>query len=209
MSLTSQVRAMVSAGTAEYTAAGSTWWTDAQILDRIDQHRVYISSGEMEWIIEPVLGGGGSFQYKRGKLNVPGMIEPYAATGGTAPDWTIMTAIGVVPSGTVTIKNDGHVTFSANQPSVQLAFYGMCYDLYAAAADCLDEWASHLKTGYDFQTDQQNFNRSQAYEQVSDRAREMRRSQAPSAAMLNVYEDAPGRRRAGAMTANQRRTWGA
>ena len=208
-SLVQQLRDLVAAGASEYSVGGVEYWTDVQLLNRIQGNRTYISGGEIDWIMEPAIGGGGSFVYKRGKLNVPGLIEASQATGGTAPDWTMMTAYGVVPSGTVTIQNDGHVTFSANQSSVQLAFYGFCYDLYAAAADVLDAWASHLMTGYDFQTDQQNFNRSQAYEQVSDRAREMRRSQAPSSAILNVYEDAPGFRRQGAMTANQRRTWGA
>lgn len=207
-SLVTTLRSLVSATTTEYTAAGDTWWTDAQLTERLDRRRFYIAGGELEWIPEPVIGGGGSAQYTRGVLNVPGAIEPQATTGGTAADWTMMTASGVVPAGTVTVYHDGHATFDTDQAGLGLEFYGFCYDLHAAAADCLDEWASHLKTAYDFKTDDQQFDRSQAHDMVTARAREMRRQGAPRAAVLTVPDDNPSRPRLGPMTANMRRKYG-
>lgn len=208
-SLVTTLRDLIAATTTEYTVGSTAYWTDAQLYERLDRNRTYITGGAVDWIPEPVVAGGGSVQFKRAAVNVPGMIEPAAATGGTAADWSVMTSGGVVPSGTVTVSSDGHVEFTADQTGgPAFEFYGFCYDMNAAAADVLDAWASHVKTAYDFKTDDQQFDRSQAYEMLTGRARELRRSSAPRVAQLNVVDDNPAIRRTGAMTANQRRTLG-
>lgn len=48
------------------------------------------------------------------------------------------------------------------------------YDLNAAAADVWDEIASAAAANFDFATDGQSFNRSQAYQQATNRARHYR-----------------------------------
>lgn len=208
-SLVTTLRDLIAATTTQYTVGSTAYWTDAQLYERLDRNRTYITGGQIDWIPEPVVSGGGSVQYTRALVNVNGMIEPAAATGGTALDWSVMTSSGVVPSGTVTISGDGFTEFSASQGGAPaFEFYGFAYDLTGAAADVLDAWASHLKTAYDFKTDDQEFDRSQQFQMVSERAREMRRSVAPRVAQIVVPDDNPSVRRTGAMTANQRRTLG-
>ena len=208
-SLVTTLRDLIAATTTEYTVGSTSYWTDAQLYERLDRNRTYVTAGQIDWIPEPVLAGGGSLQYLRAAVRVNGMIEPAAATGGTAADWSVMTSAGVVPSGTVTVSSDGFTEFSTTQTGAPpFEFYGFAYDLTAAAADVLDAWASHVKTAYDFKTDDQQFDRSQAYEMLTGRARELRRSSAPRVAQLNVVDDNPAIRRTGAMTANQRRTLG-
>lgn len=206
--LVDEVRQLVGAGTAQYTANGTTYWTDAQLQQRLDARRSYVSGAPLEMVAEPVTGGSGAVQFKRARVCVPGRVAAGTTTAGTAASWTLQSAAGVVPSGTAVVEQDGWVTFTTDQAGAALEFYGWTYDVYGAAADAVSAWASAVKTAYDFKTDDQEFNRSKMVKQLRERAQDLYRLAAPAAAVINVPEDRGARRRTGAMTANMRRTWG-
>ena len=64
---------------------------------------------------------------------------------------------------------NGEWTFSAGQaPPVFIR--GHYYDLYAAAADLLEEWAARLARAYDFGTDGDRFARSQMAASLREQA---------------------------------------
>lgn len=206
--LIDDLRILVSATETEYTAAGQTWWTDTQLQDVLDHHRVWAAAAPVHLVGEPVIGGSGTVQYVTGQLGVSGWVEPGLTDDGSTTDWKMMSAAGVIANGAVTLSSDGMVSFEEDQGQVQLEFHGWVYDLNAAAAECLAMWASHVKTAYDFRTDDQQFDRSQAYEQITARAREFLRSTAPKMARLVVGDDLPVPQHRGPVTANMRRTHG-
>lgn len=208
-SLVNDIRRLISAGTAEYSAGGTVWWSDAQLQDVLENHRAYVTGVPLQWAPEPVVGGAGTLGYYRARVDLPGVIEPASTAAGTAAYWKCMTPGGNVPSGTVTFAADGWATFSSDQRALQsLEYYGWIYDLFAAAAECLDTWASHVKTAYDFKTDDQAFNRSQVAAQLAARAEEMRRQKAPNLSQITVTDDVPGNWSGGGHSALWWRTHG-
>lgn len=60
-----------------------------------------------------------------------------------------------------------------------VALYGATYDVHAAAADALEEWAGKLAREYDITSDGQTFRRSQAAEALLKQAGELRRRARP------------------------------
>ena len=68
---------------------------------------------------------------------------------------------------------NGEWTFNAGQtPPVFIK--GKYYDLYAAAADLLEEWAARLARAYDFGTDGDRFQRSQMAASLREQAERYR-----------------------------------
>jgi hypothetical protein len=78
----------------------------------------------------------------------------------------------------------GAVTFAANQAGTALYLTGRSYDLYAAAADTLTDWAAKVALQFDFSSDQQSFSRSQKQAQLRQAAESYRRQARPRTANL-------------------------
>ena len=85
----------------------------------------------------------------------------------------------------------GHWHFSATTlPPVYLT--GKTYDVYRAAADLLEMWASRVSLNFDFTTDGQSFRRSQAHQQLLDTALHYRmRQRSRSVAMTRSDLNGP------------------
>lgn len=176
MTLVEDLRRLVGAGSAQYTAAGSSWWTDAQLQAALDDRRRLYQRGLIDFYTD-VVAPSGSAAYTRGVIGVQGKLEPGTAAGGTANNvGTIVDSQGSTITGW-TIHDDGHVIFTANQGGSARYFNGYAYDLYAAAADVLEAWASTVKTRFDFSTDDQSFDRSQAHKMLLEQAHEYRGKQ--------------------------------
>lgn len=187
MTLVDQVRQLVGAGTAEYTIGATSYWTDTQLQAVLDQRRFYHHGDELDFQPQPTVGGGGASEYKRAQINAPGLVEPGTVTGST-----LMTTGGGTPGGTVTVTTDGVVTFTADQGGTAYGFYGYTYDVYAAAADVLEQWAAVVKLQYDFTTDDQSFKRSQKQQQMLELADEYRRKQLPASVLMASTDVLPG-----------------
>lgn len=69
----------------------------------------------------------------------------------------------------------GRWEFSTPRSALPVLVTGFHYDVYAAAADLLEVWASKVKMKVDFAADGQSVQLSQQYEHLLDRARELRR----------------------------------
>jgi hypothetical protein len=150
---------MIGAGTAEYTVGGSAYWTNAQLQAALDDRRALIWEAELCWIPQTVVGG--SVVYKRAEVpGLAGRLEAGTAPGTATNVGTVIDAQGSAVAGW-SIATDGVVTFTNDQLGSARLLSAYSYDLYAAAADVLERWASHASREFDFETEDQSFKRSQ------------------------------------------------
>lgn len=166
MSLTDDLRALVAAGTAEYTAGTVTFWTDAQLQGALDHNRTLIDYQPITW--HPRVYGGGSAEYKRGSINTSQYVEAGTA-GGTVQDYDGGTITGW------TLSRDGWIDFAADTAGSALYFSAWSYDLNAAAAEVCTSWASALKGLVDVATDDQSLKLSQKRMGLIEMAQEFRK----------------------------------
>jgi len=161
MTLVDDLRTLVAAGTAEYTAGTATYWSDAQLQASLNHHRALIDFEMIDYLPRTV--SAGSVEYKRGQLHTQYFVEAGTA-GGTVQDGSGGTVT------TWTITRDGWVDFSANTLGTAYYFTGWSYDLYAAAAEVCTSWASSLKGLVDVSTDDQSLKLSQKVGQLKSMA---------------------------------------
>ncbi|WWT39946.1 hypothetical protein [Microcystis phage Mae-JY09] len=165
--LIAQVRRIAGVGTAEYTTAGATWWTDDQIQSVLDAHRRDVVR-EMLHADESYVGGG-SIQW----LTYRSRHRNYE--GGSA----LLIEDGLGDNrGTATYAFDalrGVATFSADQGGTALYVTGPVYDVHGAAAEVLESWSTALSLDFQFATDGQSFHREQKAAALAQRAAEQRR----------------------------------
>jgi hypothetical protein len=150
--LIARLRTMVNdtAGTAQV-------FTDVDLENKLREQE--IPQVMLPVFFEPISQPGTTYLYTVGQIQTIGWCVP-GTTGGT-----IMDSAGSVFTGwSLTI--DGRITFAANQGGSLRYFTGYSYDLYAAAARTLEDWASRTMLEFDFVTDQQDFKRSQKSKQL-------------------------------------------
>lgn len=163
--LVSTVRRLTMAGTAEYTAAGTAWWSDDQIEQVLNFHCRDIVGEQLT--PEKTMTGGGSVEwrtYRSRYRNLGGAITIEDSLGderGTA-EYTVDRTHGVV-------------TFTADQGGTALYLTGRAYDPHGAAAEVLEAWAAAVSLDFGFGTDGQRFDRQQKAEMLAKRAGEQRR----------------------------------
>lgn len=170
MGVVAQLRGMVAAGTAEYTAGTAVYWTDDQLQEVLDRHRHYHPDVQLAW--QTQIAAGGSIAYHRGWIQPVGWFNAgtVAATSGT-----FVTSRGSTVTGW-TLHQDGWVTFSADQAGTAVYFRGHSYDVHGAAAEVLETWAGVEKLNFDFDTEgDQGYKRSQKIAQLMALAGEHRR----------------------------------
>jgi hypothetical protein len=159
--LITRVRALTGAGTAD--------WSDDQVQDVLDRHR-------LDLVREPLAAdeeyAGGTLTWKTYRSGW-GHLEQ--TNGGTAV-FVVADSLGNA-RGTATWTADyqrGVVTFAADQRGTALYLTGRSYDVHAASAELLEAWASAVALDFDFATDGQSFRRSQKAEALRAQARLMR-----------------------------------
>lgn len=166
-SLIQTVRGLTYAGTAEYTAGTASFWDDNQIEQVLDRHRIDLMRHKL--MSEPTYTGGGSVVYTRQRAAY-GFLEQ-----GTA--LYIEDSIGD-DRGTATYSADyalGVFEFTTDQAGTALYLTARSYDVYAAAGELLDAWASAEARAFDFSTDGQSFARSQKAAGLRAQASAMRK----------------------------------
>lgn len=165
--LIAQVRRIAGVGTAEYTAADQTWWTDEQIETVLDSHRRDVVREPLR--ADQTLVGGGSVEWLTYRSRY-GHLE-----GGTAA--TIEDGLGD-NRGTATYSLDaqrGVATFTSDQGGTALYLTASAYDVHGAAAEVLEAWSAAVSDHFDFTTDNQSFHRAQKAQALAARAAEQRR----------------------------------
>lgn len=155
-----ELRGLTEAGTADYTIAGSSYWSDDHLQDVLDVYRRDVIFEQLQMYPTQITGGSISYQDYRSSY---GYYE--ATTGGTAVFY-VQDATGETV-GTSNYTPDyrrGQLQFGSNQAGSVYYVTGRSYDIKAAAADIWRRKAAHYApTSFDFSTDNHSVSRSQIY----------------------------------------------
>ena len=186
--LINRVRALASAGTAEYTIGDITYWTDEHIQDKLDSNAQFVIDAPLLW--QPQSIGGGTVTYVVAEAQYRDFEE---ATSGTAR-WIVRDGPGA-QIGTANYSADyrqGRLTFTSDQGGTAYYLTGYTYDVHSAAADVWLERLANFADWYDFRADNQTFNRSQAYTHAAQQEKKLR-----GMAGANIVTNALGELRVG------------
>lgn len=152
-------------------AGGSQVFTDDEVQDILDAHRVEVRTAELIPVDSVAAGGAVSrkeFVAPRGAWESGAVLQSnsYATVAPTVADLVI-----------------GRWTFATDQtPPMYIS--GQVYDLWGAAGDVLEAWAAKVAREFDFATDEQTFDRSQKTRGLLRVAAEYRRKARPPATRL-------------------------
>lgn len=150
-----KLRQMTNAGTADYSLAGVTFWSDDQLQAVLDQHRTDIFSQQLQTV--PTVVGGTTYYYD------------YYCTGGDYEQGTaafqVTDSLGNAVAPTVNYQM-GHLSFgTVNQGGTTYYLTARAFDVSAAAAQVWKAKAAHVADAYDFSADGHSMSRSQLQKQ--------------------------------------------
>ena len=162
--LIGRVRLLANVGTSEWTLDATTYWTDDQIEDRLDLHRV---DYEEQVSTIPVTVDSAT-EYHDYHLSYGNLEE---AESGTTR-WSVRSTSGTL-QGTATYTPNyeaGLLVFTADtEGSAMLVRYG-AYDVYAAAADIWRARAANVSLYYDIKEGEHSLSRSQMFKHCMTQA---------------------------------------
>lgn len=161
MALVDDLRGLVGAAPDEYSVGNVGYWSDTQLTAVMQAHRELMDFERIDYL--PRVYGGGSVEYKRARVFSNHSFEA-GSTGGTIQDGLGGTVTGW------TLAKDGHIDFTANTAGSAYYLTAWGYDLHAAAADVLDQWASAVKLHYDVDSDDQRHARNQKVKELRAQA---------------------------------------
>jgi hypothetical protein len=154
-----ELRNMCNAGTADYTLGVTTYWSDNQLQQVLDQYRTdFREALEMK----PTYTGG-SVTYTEFYFSYP-WVE-HAESGTVA--WRVETSDGGTVAGTADYVVNYHarnITFDNDQAGTAWLLFGRRYDMNRAAAHVWRHKASSYSAVYDVSTDNHTLKRSQLVE---------------------------------------------
>lgn len=159
--LITSLRGMCDAGTADYTVASGTYWTDDQLQEVLDRYRMTVNNEGLMMYPE------GTYYYEYrfawGDVERGSEFKIFDSAGSQ-----IGTALYSVnyPAQTV--------TFASN--TLGSAFYARyrTFDINASAADVWDIKSGHVASRFDIETDNHNLKRSQLSAQYARMAMQFR-----------------------------------
>lgn len=167
----SQVRQLAAAGSADYTAAGSTYWIDDQVQSILDRVRVEVWDEPIVYV--PQVNSGGTTTYTEYRLGHTWLEQ---TTGGTSIFYLRDSTGARIGTANYTVDYAyGRVTFGADQHGSARYVTGRSYDVYEAAARVWEAKAGHVADRFDFTADGASFKASQLSAQYMSMARQMRR----------------------------------
>lgn len=165
--LIQRVRELAAAGTADYTAAGTTFWSDDQIQAALD--RACRDVRDEALAPRGEVNSGGTTEYKTYQSQYRSFEE---STGGTAVLWLRVASGARVGTALYTADyEEGSFTFAASTGGSVLYLTGRTYDVYAAAADVWRQKAGHVADRFDFSADGASYKASQLMSSYEMRAR--------------------------------------
>lgn len=142
-------------------------FTDQELQDALDLRRAEVNECALAW--RPQTAQGGTVSYH----------DYYAPRGRWEADPTLKDrSYAVITADTADLLT-GHWTFTANEvPPIFIT--GFTYDLHGTAYDVLHIWAGKVAQEFDFQTDNQQFERSQKRAGLIAQAQEYGRRMLPN-----------------------------
>lgn len=159
-----RLRALTNAGTADYSLAGVTYWSDGHLQDTLDRHSTWLTDYRLAWIEENISGTTNYLTAAIGYKNLEN-----AESGSTR--WQVRQTNGTA-EGTANYSADyvnGRITWSSDQGGTAYMLTGYSYDVYGAAVDILQERLASVDLWYDFRADNQQFSRSQVRDGIEAR----------------------------------------
>lgn len=161
LDLIETVRGMADVGAADFKIGATAYWSDAQIQQALDKHRIDVYQEELDpW---PTVDTDGTYTYQeyrasRGNLESgTAVFNVQQLNGGTVPAYTADYAQGII-------------TFTADTAGTAYMLSARSYDLNAAAADIWRGKAANAAKYFDFQTDNHRVSKSQLYKQFMEMA---------------------------------------
>lgn len=153
--LITKVRSMAQAGTADYTIAGTSYWTDDQIEDVLDRYRIDVWREPLAYV-ETYLTGG-TVQYKDYYSQYKDFEE---TTGGTAIFYLEDATGADIGTALYTPDyNSGRIAFAADTGGTAYFLVGRSYNLNFAAADIWRQKAGQYSAAVNFSTDNHRIDR--------------------------------------------------
>jgi hypothetical protein len=184
--LITQLRAHTHAGTADYTLAGVSYWTDDQLQDILDGQRQTHTAVRLLPVTEVAADGSHITQ----EYHLPPHLR-HVEEAGTASGWRVYQADGSdAPTHTVNYAA-GVVAFAADTDN--LAVYLACrtYHMHLAAAAVWEKKAAAAVDAVDWATDGQNIRAEQEYAHCTMMAAYFRMLAGPATSRL-VRRDEEG-----------------
>lgn len=166
--LISQLRAMCSAGSADTTLAGVTYWTDDQLQTELDATQVYRTGVAL---VPVEIFESGTWRWY--DYLIPDTVGAAIEEAGTGSPFKIKDSTGatVSASGYSVNYRARRITFTADQQNQPRYLDVAYYNLNLAAASVWNQKAAFVAANFDFETDNQNLKSSQEYRQCKDMAK--------------------------------------
>jgi hypothetical protein len=160
--LVDRLRQYTNAGTAQYTAGATTYWTDDHLEDVLDRHQTWVVEHNLTW--RPELQADGATDYLTAIAQYRNLEE--AESGSTR--WQVRQTTGATES-TANYTADyanGRITWSSDQGGTAYMLTGYSFDVYAAAVEVLRHKLAYIDLWYNFSDNNQSFSRSQAKDNI-------------------------------------------
>lgn len=168
--LIQDVRDLTQATDSLWTAGTVTYFSDEHIQRALDRYRTDVYREELAFQIDYVASG--TIQY----FEYQSRHDNFEQTAGGTAFFFIETGPGE-NVGTAEWTADyrrGHLTFHGDRGGTTYYLTARSYDLYAAGADILDQWASHVKLNVDIATPERSAKMSQTYTFLTSEAKRLR-----------------------------------
>jgi hypothetical protein len=162
--LIGRVRALTGAGTAEYSVAGTDYWTNDQLQAVLDGNVIAVRGELLAWFPETIEGG--MVEYHDCASHYRDFEE---AESGTAR-WCLRDGTGA-DAGTANYTanyRNGLIRFTGDTAGSSVYLTAYSFDVNAAAADVWAERLAHFQAWYDFSADGKQFSRAQAFAHASE-----------------------------------------
>lgn len=162
--LIDRLRALSNAGTAQYTVGTLSFWSNDDLQETLDRHQTWVLEDRLTWAIQNI---GGTSQY----LTAFGLYKDFEEAESGTTRWQVRRTDGTA-EGTANYTTDyinGRITWGTDQGgTAYMIATGYSYDVYGAAVDVLEHKLAYIDLWYDFEADNQTFNRSQAQKSLND-----------------------------------------
>ena len=168
--LITRLRGLTNAGTADFSIAGTSYFTDNQLQDVLDANVTLVENQAITWLPDTI--GGGSIEWHRA---LTGYRDFEEADSGTA-QWALRDAQGTLQGTANYTPNyvSGELNFTADQGGTIYYLTARSYDLNNAAADIWQRRQSYYADWVDISSDDQRFAWQQAFEHAVKMEEQMR-----------------------------------
>lgn len=160
-----RLRGLTHAGTADYSVAGTDWWTDDQLQEVLDANRQDYYRVPLREVESYNAGVLGSYDYYIGYGNLE------EATGGSAV-WDVEDGSGNSVGTANYTPNyiNGVLRFSTDASGTSYYWSGRVYDLNTCAAQVWREKAAWRANFINFSADDQSFSQAQWFAHCQEMA---------------------------------------